>query len=81
MLYPLLDILYGFGADIMGGRTYMAHRTGFTVKTLSAKVAAAGFASHIARRRPNRYDLWTVATKSRTDQATLREMLAEYGTN
>jgi SAM-dependent methyltransferase len=39
-----LDILYGLRSDIERGREYMAHRTGFTGKTLSRRLNQAGFA-------------------------------------
>ncbi|WP_116089836.1 class I SAM-dependent methyltransferase [Sphingomonas crusticola] len=58
-----LDILYGHGAAIARGEVYMAHRTGFTVKTLGAHAQAAGFAGFGLRRRPQNFDLWLIATK------------------
>jgi SAM-dependent methyltransferase len=38
-----LDMLYGHSASITGGNEYMAHRTGFTAKTLTSKLQRAGF--------------------------------------
>jgi SAM-dependent methyltransferase len=38
-----LDVLYGLRSDIEGGREYMAHRTGFTGRTLARRLNAAGF--------------------------------------
>jgi 2-polyprenyl-3-methyl-5-hydroxy-6-metoxy-1,4-benzoquinol methylase len=38
-----LDMLYGHGASIARGNEFMAHRTGFTAKTLRGKLRAAGF--------------------------------------
>lgn len=38
-----LDVVYGLRSDIVGGREYMAHRTGFTRGTLMRKLGAAGF--------------------------------------
>jgi SAM-dependent methyltransferase len=38
-----LDIVYGLRGDIELGREYMAHRTGFTVRTLGRKLNQLGF--------------------------------------
>jgi SAM-dependent methyltransferase len=56
-----LDMFYGHGASITKGKHYMAHRTGFTKETLTAKFTEAGFA-------PVRVDakdkaLWATATR------------------
>lgn len=40
-----LDMLYGHGAAIAQGAHYMAHRTGFTRQTMTAKFNDAGFVS------------------------------------
>lgn len=56
-----LDIMYGHDWWIERGRTYMAHRTGFTARSLGAKLLAAGFAT-VAIRPGNAFDLWAVAS-------------------
>jgi SAM-dependent methyltransferase len=38
-----LDVVYGMRGEIARGREYMAHRTGFTVRTLSRRLNHAGF--------------------------------------
>ena len=38
-----LDMLYGHRKALHSGQHYMAHKTGFTVKTLSQYFFAAGF--------------------------------------
>jgi ubiquinone/menaquinone biosynthesis C-methylase UbiE len=38
-----LDMLYGLRSALSSGQHYMAHKTGFTVKTLSQYFFAAGF--------------------------------------
>jgi protein O-GlcNAc transferase len=38
-----LDVVYGLRRDIESGREYMAHRTGFTGRTLARRLNAAGF--------------------------------------
>ena len=46
-----LDMLYGFGASIAEGHTYMAHRSGFTRSSLSAALQAAGFPKVVSRQK------------------------------
>jgi SAM-dependent methyltransferase len=52
-----IDMLYGHSASITGGNEYMAHRTGFTARTLKAKLARAGFVSIEVHRGADRA-LW-----------------------
>lgn len=60
-----LDIVYGFRADIAGGREYMAHRTGFTRGTLTRKLGAAGFVDiEVTREVP--FALWARARRPAT---------------
>jgi len=60
-----LDILYGHGEALAGGHLYMAHKTGFTLKTLTQALHAAGFATSAGKRRARGLDLWVVATNLR----------------
>ncbi len=41
----VLDVLYGHGPSIAGGNEYMAHRTGFSAKSLGEHMRNAGFVS------------------------------------
>jgi SAM-dependent methyltransferase len=51
-----LDVVYGLRSDIERGREYMAHRTGFTLRTLGRRLNQAGFVQvQVAR---NHYALW-----------------------
>ncbi|HEX4805481.1 MAG TPA: methyltransferase domain-containing protein [Conexibacter sp.] len=52
-----LDVVYGLRSDILTGREYMAHRTGFTRGTLARKLGAAGFVDVAVERRVP-YALW-----------------------
>ncbi len=69
-----LDILYGHRASMAAGNLYMAHRGGFTLKSLMQALQAAGFKSVAGRRRPGRLDLWAVATKGPWDEASLKAL-------
>ena len=55
-----LDMLYGHGAAIAGGNGFMAHRTGFTARTLEAALVAAGFDA-VRVVRDGHFALWATA--------------------
>jgi SAM-dependent methyltransferase len=57
-----LDVVYGLRADIATGREYMAHRTGFTMRTLTQKFNRAGFVHVHASRGPS-HSLWVRAQR------------------
>lgn len=57
-----LDILYGHRPQIAMGNMFMAHRTGFTARTLSQVLASAGF-DRVKVERGKSFDLWAVAYK------------------
>ena len=69
-----LDILYGHGAALAAGHHYMAHKCGFTLKTLTQALHAAGFAVSAGKRRARGFDLWVVASKGVMDESALREL-------
>lgn len=69
-----LDILYGQGAALAAGHQYLAHKTGFTLKTLTQALHTAGFAMSAGKRRLKGLDLWVVASKGPMAEAALREL-------
>ena len=72
-----LDILYGYRPALAAGNLFMAHRCGFTRRTLESSLLAAGFGSVTtwSRAAPT-FDLWAVATKSKNTEAALRALAA-----
>ena len=56
-----LDILYGYTPAIGGGNHYMAHKTGFTARSLGQRLVATGYTKVLAIR--SGYDLWVRAYK------------------
>lgn len=62
-IYPI-DVVYGHRPSIGRGNHFMAHRTGFTARTLGAKLERAGFTSVRVRRRG--FDLWATGYKRKT---------------
>ena len=73
-----LDVVYGHAAAVAAGETYMAHRTGFSQRTLGLNGQAAGFARIAVRARPEKFDLWMVATRSQVSDERLTELLTLY---
>jgi SAM-dependent methyltransferase len=56
-----LDMFYGHGGAITRGEHYMAHRTGFTKQTMTAKFTEAGFDP--VRVEAKDMALWATATR------------------
>jgi SAM-dependent methyltransferase len=69
-----LDILYGHSAAVAAGFHFMAHKTGFTEKSLTQALQTAGFQSIAGKRRSRGLDLWMLATKGHMTEAVLREL-------
>lgn len=57
-----LDMIFGHTASLARGNRFMAHRTGFTARTLQNLLIDAGFVE-IALRRAASFDLWATAYK------------------
>ena len=74
-----LDILYGYGPSLAKGNHFMAHRCGFTRKTLFEALQSSGFGkvAGIEREHPP-FDLWALATVQRVDDAEIRRLTAEH---
>ena len=68
-----LDILFGHQASIAQGNEYMAHRTGFTARTLGQALVNAGFAE-VRVHEGSRLDLWAVATMPETPDSVFEEL-------
>ena len=69
-----IDILYGHRLSLAQGNLYMAHRTGFTEKTLSASLSEVGFMSVATMKRPHCFDLWAIASKSQVSEQQMQTL-------
>lgn len=73
-----LDILYGFRPALARGNLFMAHRTGFTLKTLGKALIRAGFVQANLQRGGS-WDLTAVAFKRKPEaavhEASMRDIL------
>jgi SAM-dependent methyltransferase len=73
-----LDMLYGFRPSMASGNLYMAHHTGFTVKTIGDACATAGFGSVYSRRMRQTHELWVVARKTAIQAEELEKLAKIY---
>lgn len=71
-----LDIIYGHRDALAKGHRYMAHKTGFTLKTLTLALQDAGFQSIAGKRMQKAYELCVVATKGSVTEQEIRELAA-----
>lgn len=55
-----LDVLYGFRPSLARSQLYMAHKTGFTAKTLANALARSGFATVLCATVEQRYEVWAL---------------------
>lgn len=69
-----IDILYGLRKSVAAGNHFMAHKCGFTRKTLIQAMSRVGFRSVIGRARPRNLDLWALGTKSPVEEEVLRSL-------
>ena len=72
------DVLFGHGASVAAGKTYMAHKCGFTLQTLAQEIVNAGFGMVQGRRDPNAYALHVIASKAKIDEAAISELARTY---
>lgn len=74
-----IDMLYGHRQAMAAGNLFMAHRTGFTARTLTAALRNAGFAAVASAHRPAPlFDLWALAFRDLQPEARVRETAAMY---
>jgi predicted O-linked N-acetylglucosamine transferase (SPINDLY family) len=73
-----LDIIYGHGQAVAAGHHYMAHKTGFTLKTLINALRSSGFATTAGKRRLRGLDLWVLATRCGREEQEIRAMAKQF---
>lgn len=69
-----LDVLYGHRPQLAEGNLFMAHHTGFTLRTLIEAVRTAGFRSVAGARRDIYFDLWVVASKELLSEQEIQRL-------
>jgi predicted SAM-dependent methyltransferase len=73
-----MDILYGHSNSIKDGNTYMAHRCGFTQRSLSTVLKQSGYSSVANMRRPKSFDLWLIASKNKRTEDEMRLLVKDH---
>lgn len=74
-----IDIIYGYRKAMAEGNLFMAHRTGFTAKTLTDSLRRAGFAAIANKSRPPpAFDLWAIAFREVQPESRIRETAGAY---
>jgi len=72
-----LDILYGHTKAVAAGHHFMAHKTGFTEKSLTQALQSAGFQSIASKRRASGLDLWMLASKEPLAEPEIRSFASK----
>ena len=65
-----IDMIWGHRVSIKKGNEFMAHKCGFTLKTLMNSCINANFKSVGGIERPKLFDLWVVAQKNKIEKET-----------
>lgn len=73
-----IDILFGHSQALSDGHHFMAHKTGFTLKSLFQAISDAGFDRTAGKRRPQALDLWVLAVKGAVSDQRLQELAKAY---
>jgi hypothetical protein len=73
-----IDILFGHRPSMAQGNLFMAHRTGFTEKTLTASLQEAGFMTVATIKRTHCFDLWALGIKSAASEAQIKKLAKEH---
>jgi hypothetical protein len=73
-----IDVLYGFRQDVAAGKHYMAHKGGFTWRSLEQSFFDAEFGSWIGGARPSHFDLWIAAFKTETAMPEMESVARDH---
>lgn len=72
-----MDVMYGLRTAIASGKTYMAHRCGFTKDLLAQLLYQAGFRRVFVIERPENFDLWAIAFKYDVPEERVTDVMNE----
>lgn len=75
-----LDILYGHRPLLAEGNLYMAHKCGFTLRTLLGTLKANGFRTVAGKARGYApyFDLWAVAAKNEISNEAIKQIALQH---
>lgn len=72
------DVLYGHRGFVAAGNSFMAHKSGFTLSSLSNAMRSAGFRSVAGVRREFAFDLGVIATCQYLPEAKIRSLVENH---
>jgi SAM-dependent methyltransferase len=72
------DTLYGHGTAMAAGNLYMAHRCGFTRRTLIETLQRAGFGCTAAMQRARAFDLWAIGSKAQRSNEDMQALVRAH---
>jgi SAM-dependent methyltransferase len=73
-----LDMLFGHNASIRAGNHFMAHKTGFSRKTLQNTLGQCGFGTIMSFEKPARFELWALAAKSALSREKMTDLAVKH---
>ncbi|MFZ9810967.1 MAG: class I SAM-dependent methyltransferase [Burkholderiaceae bacterium] len=73
-----LDVIYGHTGFIQKGNVFMAHKTGFTYKTLRLAFQQAGFRLTLGGRFEESFALWILAVKGEMPQQDIVKLAERF---
>jgi predicted SAM-dependent methyltransferase len=73
-----LDMIYGYRPMLRQGQHYMAHKSGFVLRSLAQALLDCGFGSVHGRRRPENFAIWVVGTKPQHDDIRVEALGKRY---
>ena len=77
------DMIWGHGKSIKKGNEFMAHKCGFTKKTLMNALTEAGFKSVAGVEVPEHFELWAIAQKNKVEKEAfaehIKKIISEFG--
>jgi SAM-dependent methyltransferase len=73
-----LDVIYGHAASLKKGQFFMAHKTGFTYRTLQAAFFRSGFRLTLGGRFDHTFDLWILAFKGEKSHSEMVDLAEQF---
>ena len=74
-----IDVLYGYRPAIENGNDYMAHKSGYTEKSLTQMVLKSGFLNVVSTSRERYYDINLMGfKKALTDEEIAKKLLLNH---
>lgn len=73
-----VDMLFGHRGQLQAGNSHMAHKMGFTKRTLEEVLRMLGFNSVVTLQDSKRYELWAFASVKADDEARLVDLVYEH---